>query len=156
CFKVMRCMQTLRTGPVKRKRPPAAFLASLLLGSLVACSSLVSAATLSGRSDNLYGGTNDLTAEGTLDWGFWGWVTEWSYSHKYGVTPQIRYSFVTDFADWPNWDGPYLLDPRYGGTLEFSWTNGTPRRAMDDTWNGITIFGDKLLPGSIPSGFHLE
>ena len=95
------------------------------------------------------GTTVDLSAEGQLDWGQWGLMSEWGYTHKYGVSPHITYSFVTDeyFTD-----GPYLLD---GGTTLFGWSDGLPSRTAANVTNGTSIFGDKL-PGNVPTGFLLQ
>ncbi len=132
-----------------------------ILGLLVLCATLTSsrgvwAASLSGSFEVLYSGTNSLTAEGTLDWSYWGLVTEFSYCHKYGVAQQIKYSFTTDWADYPRWDGPYIVDYRWGGNYDFCWTDGTPARVVEDAWNGVSIYGDRLQPDNVPTGFHIE
>lgn len=107
------------------------------------------AATLTGTFTPLQGATVDLSAEGKLDWGHWGLVTEASYNHKYGVTPQISYSFTTD--QYLN-DGPYH---QTSGTNAFSWNGGTPTLTATNTSTGIYILGDKL-PGNTPTGFQIQ
>lgn len=144
----------MRKAGVGRGKIPA-----LLLCGLLASSAVVSAATLSGDYEELPyvdGPTNSLTQDGTLDWGHWGLVTEFTYNHKYGVAQQIRYSFITDFIDYPDWDGPFRLDWRIGGISFFGWTDGTPARANEGNSEGLSIYGDKLQPNNTPTGFHIE
>src|SRR4051794_6258951 len=79
------------------------FLAAVLL---CLCSMRADAATLTGSFASLTGASIDLTTEGKLDWGHWGLNSEGTYNHKYGVAPQIKYSYVVDqFLA----DGPYRL-----------------------------------------------
>jgi hypothetical protein len=126
--------------------------------SLLGCSSSLFAATLSGRFDYPWSGINNLSEEGTLDWGHWGLLGEWGYNHKYGVAPQITYSFitVTNYAGWP---GPFIIPlwERVGGTAHFSWADGTPSRAIDYSDDAVSIYGDKnFLSNNLAPGFHIE
>jgi Bacterial Ig domain/Putative Ig domain len=111
---------------------------------------LTRGATLTGSFAPMPSGTSvDLTAEGQLDWGYWGLITEGTYDHKYGVTQQISYAFITDtfFTD-----GPYQLTH---ASNTFSWSNGTPSRAVTNAGTGVYIFGDSL-PGNTRAGFQLQ
>jgi len=125
----------------------AAFIFCLCLNS----PGLGSAATISGSFTNLTPGpTINLSDEGQLDWRHWGLVNEWNSDHKYGVAPQITGSFITDefFLD-----GPYPLE---GGLIAFNWTNGTPSRVVTNTVGGVYIFGDRINPGSLQTGFQIQ
>ena len=86
-------------GGIWAKTGVSSILARLLPCVLLTWSGIVSAATLSGSFATLAPGTTvDLSAEGQLDWGHWGLVTEWSYNHKYGVAPQITCSLSRSLA----------------------------------------------------------
>jgi hypothetical protein len=155
---MMRSLNLLQPGAVKAVPRLERNLARFVLCGLLTSSSIVSGATLAGHFDTPWDGIINLSEEGTLDWGHWGLVTEWTYNHKYGVPQQITCSFltVTGYAGWP---GPVIIDliePRYGGTMPFGWNDGTPSGVIDYTFGGVTMYGDKLLPGSIPAGFHIE
>jgi hypothetical protein len=152
----MQCLQLLWCRAFNCGGRLERILTCLVVGSLLSSSSLSSAATLSVSYDYLWPGTNNLSQEGTLDWGQWGLVNEFSYNHKYGVPQQITYSFITDYADYPAWDGPFIFDYRYGYMLDYSWTDGTPSRAVEDTWNAVTMYGDKLQPDNNPAGFRIQ
>jgi hypothetical protein len=117
---------------------------------LVASSSLLSAATITGFFTNVPPGvTVDLSGEGQLDWGHWGQPNEWSYNHKYGVTQQItNAAFITDSGYG---DGPAFWE---GGTNVFGWTNGTPTRVVAGTTNGVSIAADKLQGNA--TGFQFQ
>ncbi len=121
----------------------------MLVGLLCLPGSL-RAATLTGSFASLpVSARVNLSAEGTLDWGHWGLVNEWTYNHKYGMPQQITFSIITDeFAT----DGPFLLET---GESDFSWNDGTPSRLTASTTNGVSVFGDKL-PGNVWTGFRLQ
>ena len=153
---MMQCLHWVRPYAVRAKTRLEKIPALLVLCGLLASSSVVPAATLSVDYDYLWPGTNNLSTEGTLDWGHWGLVNEFSYNHKHGVAQQITYSFITDVADWPDWDGPFVFDYRYGNMPDFSWTDGMPCRAIEDTWNAISIYGDRLQPDNNPTGFRIQ
>jgi hypothetical protein len=156
-LRIMRGCKLLRPGAATEGLCLERILAPFVLSSLLSFSGSASAATLAGRFDIPGGGTYSLSEEGTLDWGYWGLVDEWSYNHKYGVAQQITYSFitVTDYAGWP---GPYIIpySERLGGTIPFSWTDGTPSRVIDAAADGVSIYGDKTYLGNIAPGFHIE
>ena len=101
--------------------------------------------------------TINLSAEGTLDWGHWGFWNEWTYNHKYGVAQQITCSFIT-VQDWAGWPGPYVIpySERWrAGITPFSWTDGTPVPVTEGACDGVSVYGDKAYLGTAP-GFHLE
>jgi hypothetical protein len=152
----MQCIKLLRLGAVKGGARLERILTPFVLCGLLGSSSIVSAATLSVDYDYLWPGTNNLSEEGTLDWGHWGLVNEFSYNHKHGVAQQITYSFITDVADYPDWDGPFVLAYRYGNIIDYSWTDGIPARVIEDTWSAISIYGDRLWPDNNPSGFRIQ
>ena len=133
-------------------------VALLFFCNLLTFPSILSAASLSGRFD--YSPTNEivnLSAEGKLDWGHWGFWNEWAYNHKYGVTQQITYSFIT-VEGYPGWPGPYVVPyvERDGaGTMPVSWTGGAPTPVVEAAWDGVSVYGDKAWLGTAP-GFHLE
>jgi hypothetical protein len=135
---------------------PSAIRTLVLAAMLLACRPWARSATLTGSFATVDPGTTiDLSAEGQLDWADWGFVTEWSFNHKYGVTQQISYSFITDTKDGYSYtypDGPWALEI---GTTGFAWTNGTPARSSGTTTNGIYIFGDKLTNNTLV-GFQIQ
>jgi len=135
---------------IKRILAPVAFC------SLLTSSSIVSAATLSGHFGGIWEDVVNLSEEGTLDWGHWGFWNEWTYNHKYGVEQQITYSFIT-VEGYPGWPGPYLIPyaERFGGTTPVSWTDGMPTRVVEAAWDGVSVYGDKAYLGNAP-GFRLE
>ncbi len=131
------------------RRLPGMVSAGVLVGLLCLPGSL-RAATLTGSFASLpISARVNLSAEGTLDWGHWGLVNEWTYNHKYGMPQQITFSIITDeFAT----DGPYLLET---GESDFCWNDGTASRLTASTTNGVSVFGDKL-PGNVWTGFRLQ
>jgi hypothetical protein len=135
--------KTLSDRPVATRYP---FVLAILLFRPM----LTRGATLTGSFAQVPPGTGvDLTGEGQLDWGYWGLITEGSYNHKYGVTQQISYAFITDtFLT----DGPYQLTH---SSNTFSWSNGTPSRAATNAATGVFIYGDSL-PGNTRTGFQLQ
>ena len=141
----------VRLGAVRARIRVEDVLAAFLFCVCLSSPGLASAATLSGTFANLTPGTTvNLSDEGQLDWRHWGLMTEWSSDHKYGVAPQISASFITD----PYFlDGPYPLE---GGMIAFNWTNGTPSRVVTNTVGGVYIFGDRINPGSVQTGFQIQ
>jgi hypothetical protein len=116
----------------------------------LAASGLAPAATLTGSFTPLPNGASvDLSAPQVLDWVYCGEPSEWNTNSRYGVSRQITYSLVTDeyFTD-----GPIRMET---GPVSFTWTNGTPVRAMTDTTNGVSVYGDKLT-SNIPTGFEIR
>ena len=153
---MMQCLHWVRPYAVRARTRLEKIPALLVLCGLLTSSSAVPAATLSVDYDYIWPGTNKLSEEGALDWGHWGLVNEFSYNHKHGVAQQITYSFITDVIDYPDWNGPFVLDYRYGGFVDFSWTDGMPSRVIEDTWNAISIYGDRLQPDNNPTGFRIQ
>jgi hypothetical protein len=130
----------------------------LILCGLLSSSSVLPAASLS-LSFTLtgdYGSVVNLSQEGTLDWGHWGFYNEWTYNHKYGVPQQITYSFIT-ITNYPDWPGPYIIPyvERGSGRAPFGWTDGMPTRVVETAWDGISIWGDRVYVGEDP-GFRLQ
>jgi len=153
-----RYSQLLRRDGVAAGLYPGPVFLFLLFCGLLLSSGTGSAATLTGRFDyGPYGVTVNLSEEGTLDWGHWGFWNEWTYNHKYGVARQITYSFITveDYAGWP---GPYVIpysERWHAGITPFSWTDGTPVPVVGAAYDGVSMYGDKAYLGTAP-GFHLE
>ncbi len=136
---------------------PERILALFLLCCLLTTSGVVSAATLAGTFYDPGANLINLSEEGTLDWGHWGLVTEWTYNHKSGVPEQITYSFIT-VTGYPGFPGPTIDGvgyPRYGATTLFSWTDGTPTGAIDWTDGAVYMWGD-ILTNKAAAGFHIE
>ena len=74
----------------------------------------------------------DLTAEGTRDWAHWGLMNESSFDHKDVVSQVIsNYALVGS--------GPVLQYD--SGSTRFSWSDGTPTPAVNDTRTGIAVLG---------------
>jgi hypothetical protein len=146
-------------GALKTRARCGRFVRPFAICTLLTSGGIIPAATLTGRFDyGPYGVTVNLSAEGTLDWGHWGLVNEWSYNHKYGVARQITNSFIT-VTDYPGWPGPYVIPfwERYGsGITPFRWSDGMPCREVEYTTDGVSVYGDKTFLGNIPPGFHIE
>ena len=127
-------------------------LAPFVLYSLLTFASLGSAATLSGTFYDPGSDIINLSAEGTLDWGHWGLVTEWTYNHKYGVPQQITYSFITvtgirDFLGQPL---TALATPAMAPRLCSVGRMGRRPRRVDWTDGAIYMWGDKLPTNKPP------
>ncbi|HTI97983.1 MAG TPA: hypothetical protein VL527_03690 [Dongiaceae bacterium] len=83
----------------------------------------------------------DLTDEGQLDWVHWGFLTEQTLIHKYGVAPQIQAGFIGGL-----YDGPYRLND---SPVVFSWSDGIPFSNVTNTTAGVFMLG-------LSHGFQLE
>jgi len=106
-------------------------LALLLLG----LAPMAQAATLSVALDLLPPGlVVDLDSQGTLDWGQWGFFTEESHNHRYGVASQIEYSPVVDSV----YAGPYWQGASRTG---LSWTNGAPVQSASNSTHAVFFIG---------------
>src|SRR5216117_567147 len=86
------------------------------------------------------GSVVDLTAIGTRDWVHWGLFTETSLDRKANVVPQISdftlldatngFAFVYQYADNDN---------------GYSWSDGTPVPAVNNTPTGVWAYGTPNL-----------
>jgi hypothetical protein len=75
--------------------------------------------------------TLDLSAEGTLDWGHWGVSRFNSFNHKSGGNQ------ISDVTIVANGNPSRYAD----NAVSFSWTNGTPVLATNNTTTGIFVEG---------------
>ena len=81
--------------------------------------------------------TNDLSAEGLIDWAHWGFANVASYDVKSPVAGQISpNNFIGPFSDPVN-----DLIRRGGESSIFTWTNGTPTAAAFGDQSGIARSG---------------
>jgi len=86
---------------------------------------------LSGTSDTPPMEVN-LTTEGRTDWAHWGLITENSFDHKAGVSPQIsNYAVLGSEPAYP------YADNVNGHT----WTDGTPTLSASSTPTGVYVVG---------------
>jgi len=84
-------------------------------------------------------GDVNLTAEGTSDWAHWGLITENSFDHKAGVTPQIsNYALLGTEPAYPYADN----------SNSYTWTDGTPTLSALQTITGVYVVG-------IDNGFEI-
>ena len=83
--------------------------------------------------------TNNLTAEGTLDWAHWGLNSATSFNHKSGVAQQI--STFTRIGTGP-------VRQYSDNAYSFSWNDGTPKASANGTTTGVYL-------GGVSNGFQL-
>jgi hypothetical protein len=95
--------------------------------------------SLSGSVSIIPGGL-DLTAEGSVDWGHWGFAGSGSFDHKAGISQQI-----TDFTHL----GTNLVQQSSDYPTGFSWSDGTPNGSAFGTTTSATISG-------LANGFELN
>jgi hypothetical protein len=77
--------------------------------------------------------TINLTAEGTLDWAHWGLSTAGDFDHRSGAAVQISNYTPVGSASSYN---------QYGNNgLGFTWSDGTPDAATDNSTTGIWVPG---------------
>ena len=81
--------------------------------------------------------TNDLSAEGLIDWGHWGFANVNSYDVKSPVAGQISPNTFIG----PSFDPVNNLIRRGGESSIFTWTNGTPTVAAFGDQSGIARSG---------------
>lgn len=74
----------------------------------------------------------DLTAAGALDWAYWGYLLPTSFDHKRTAT--VRISNLSRVGDGP-------LRRYNDNRTAFSWSDGTPTRAVTGTRSGVYIVG---------------
>ena len=78
--------------------------------------------------------TQDLTALGTLDWTHWGYQFNTNFDFKAGVPRQISNAVVYNGE-------PGLMAQYLGNPIGFTWSDGSPDRAVVNTTEGIRVLG---------------